>query len=258
MPAEVLERVRSEIEDRLAVLSGAVAEAQQLEIALVALGEVPVASRPAPDDGNGRRRRKAAGPRRRLHGRKGRRRKGSTPGANDQTVLDSLHGLTEPLDIKTVAGKTGLSQQTASYTLKKLTGKGLLTQSSVAGGRGMPKLVFALASNGPVLRLEPPRTRPQARRGPRPRFRRYRNAKLGRKPDAGARLQGPHRQTEEEFLGRLLYPLSHGDRRTSRWRIARGLDGRRFRTNDSGARRRSEPVRPPRGQGRQDRHVLGP
>ncbi|HEY4894660.1 MAG TPA: hypothetical protein VII01_01090 [Solirubrobacteraceae bacterium] len=147
MPTDVLERVRSEIEDRLADLSGAVAEAQQLEIALVALEEVPVASRPAPDAGNGRRRRKGA---RRLHGRKGRRRKGSTPGANDQTVLDSLHGLTEPLDIKTVAGKTGLSQQTASYTLKKLTGKGLLTQSSVAGGRGMPKLVFALASNGQV------------------------------------------------------------------------------------------------------------
>ncbi len=147
MPTDVLERVRSEIENRLAVLSGAVSEAQELEIALVALEEVPVDSRPAPDAGNGRRRRKGA---RRLHGRKGRRRKGSTPGANDQTVLDSLHGLTEPLDIKTVAGKTGLSQQTASYTLKKLTGKGLLTQSSVAGGRGMPKLVFALASNGPV------------------------------------------------------------------------------------------------------------
>lgn len=146
MPTDVLERVRSEIEDRLAVLSGAVSEAQQLEIALVALEEVPVASRPAADAGNTRRRRKAV---RRLHGRKGRRRKGS-PGANDQTVLDSLHGLTEPLDIKAVAGKTGLSQQTASYALKKLAGKGLLTQSSVAGGRGMPKLVFALASNGQV------------------------------------------------------------------------------------------------------------
>jgi predicted transcriptional regulator len=145
MPTDVLERVRSEIEDRLAVLSGAVSEAQQLEIALVALEEVPVASRPAADAGNGHHRRRAP---RRLHGRKGRRRKGSTPGANDQTVLDSLHGLTEPLDIKTVAGKTGLSQQTASYTLKKLAGNGLLTQSSVAGERGRPKLVFALASNG--------------------------------------------------------------------------------------------------------------
>jgi predicted transcriptional regulator len=147
MPTDVLERVRSEIEDRLADLSGAVAEAQQLEIALVALEEVPVASRPAADAGDGRRRRKGA---RRLHGRKGHRRKGSTPGANDQTVLDSLQGLTEPVDIKAVAGKTGLSQQTASYTLKKLTGKGLLTQSSVAGRRGMPKLVFALASNAQV------------------------------------------------------------------------------------------------------------
>ena len=145
MPTDVLERVRSEIKDRLAALSGAVSEAQQLEIALVALEDVPVDSRPAPDAGNGRRRHKGA---RRLHGRKGRRRKGSTPGANDQTVLDSLQGLTEPVDIKAVAGKTGLSQQTASYALKTLAGKGLLTQSSVAGRRGRPKLVFALASNG--------------------------------------------------------------------------------------------------------------
>jgi DNA-binding transcriptional ArsR family regulator len=145
MPTDVLERVRSEIEERLAVLSGAVSEAQQLEIALVALGEVPVASRPAADAVNGRRRRKGA---RRLHGRTGRRRKRAHAGANDQIVLASLQGQVEPLDIKIVAGKTGLSQQTASYTLKKLTGKGLLTQSSVAGGRGMPKLVFALASNG--------------------------------------------------------------------------------------------------------------
>jgi hypothetical protein len=145
MPIDVLERVRSEIEDRLAVLSGAVSEAQQLEIALVALGEVPVASRPAADAGNGRRRRKAV---RRLHGRKGRRRKRAHAGANDETVIDSLQGQTEPLDIKAVAGKTGLSQQTAAYTLKKLAGKGLLTKSSVTGARGMPKLVFALASNG--------------------------------------------------------------------------------------------------------------
>ncbi len=162
MPTDVLERVRSEIEDRLAVLSSAVSEAQQLEIALVALEEVPVASRPAPDAGNGRRHRKGA---RRLHGRKGHRRTGSTPGANDQTVLDSLHGLAEPLDIKTVAGKTGLSQQTTAYTLKKLAGKGLLMQSSVAGGRGMPKLVFALASNGQVAKAAPKRkARKKARR----------------------------------------------------------------------------------------------
>jgi predicted ArsR family transcriptional regulator len=106
-----------------------------------------VASRPARDAGHGRRRRKAAP---RLHARKGRRRKGTTAGANDQTVLDSLQGLTEPLDIKAVAGSTGLSRHTASYTLKKLAREGLLTQSSVAGGRGMPKLVFALASNGQV------------------------------------------------------------------------------------------------------------
>jgi predicted transcriptional regulator len=144
MPTDVLERVRSEIEERLAVLSGAVSETRQLEIALVALGEGPVASRPAADDGRGDRRRKAP---RRLHGRKGRRRKRADAGANDETVLGSLQGEAEPLDIKAVAGKTGLSQQTAAYTLKKLAGRGLLTQSSVAGARGRPKLVFALAGN---------------------------------------------------------------------------------------------------------------
>ncbi len=34
MPADLMDRVRSEIEDRLAVLSDAVSEAQQVEIAL--------------------------------------------------------------------------------------------------------------------------------------------------------------------------------------------------------------------------------
>jgi DNA-binding PadR family transcriptional regulator len=145
MPADVLERVCSEIEDRLAVLSDAVSEAQELEIALAALEEVPVASRPAADAGQGHHRHKAPS---RLHRRKGRRRKRARAGANDQAVLGSLQGQTEPLDIKAVAGMTGLSQQTAAYTLKKLAGKGLLTQSSVARGRGRPKLVFALASNG--------------------------------------------------------------------------------------------------------------
>lgn len=145
MPTDVLERVRSEIEERLAVLSGAVSEAQQLEIALVALEAGVVASRPAADDGSGHRRRKAS---RRLHGRKVRRRKRAQAGANEEIVVGSLQGQAEPLDIKAVAGKTGLSQQTASYTLKKLAGKGLLTQSSVAGERGRPKLAFALASNG--------------------------------------------------------------------------------------------------------------
>jgi|NGEPerStandDraft_6_1074524.scaffolds.fasta_scaffold66765_2 DNA-binding transcriptional ArsR family regulator len=153
MPTDVLERVRSEIESRLAVLSGAVSEGQELEIALVALEEVPVASRPAPDAGNGRRRRKGT---RRLHGRKGHKHKRTTPGASDQNVLASLQGPTEPLDIKAVAGKTGLSQRTASHTLKKLTDRGLLTQSSVAGGRGMPKLVFSLATNGQAIQAASP------------------------------------------------------------------------------------------------------
>jgi len=163
MPAEVLERVRSEIEDRLAVLSGAVSEARELEIALVALEEVPVASRPAGDPGHARRRRKAA---RGVHARKGRRRRGTTVGVNDQTVLDSLRGLTEALDIKAVMGKTGLSQHRASYTLKKLAGEGLLTQSSVAGGRGMPKLVFVLASSPETIAPAAPKrkARQKARR----------------------------------------------------------------------------------------------
>ncbi len=145
MPADVLERVRSEIEDRLAVLSDAVSEAQELESALAALEEVPVASRPAADAGKGHHRRKAP---LRVLGRKGRRRRRAHAGANEETVVGSLQGQAEPLDIRTVARETGLSQQTASYTLKKLAGKGLLTQSTVAGARGRPKLVFALASNG--------------------------------------------------------------------------------------------------------------
>ena len=149
MPTDVLERVRSEIEDRLDVLSGAVSEAQQLEIALVALEEGAPAGRTAADAGSVHHDRKAP---RGLHRRKGRRRKRAHAGANDETVLDSLQGQAEPLDIKGVAGKTGLSQQTASYTLKKLAGKGLLTQSSVPGARGRPKLVFALASNGRTTR----------------------------------------------------------------------------------------------------------
>jgi predicted ArsR family transcriptional regulator len=92
--------------------------------------------------------------------------KAPTPGANDQTVLASLQGLTEPLDIKAVAGKTGLSHHRASYTLKKLAGEGLLTQSSVAGGRGMPKLVFALASNPETMAAAEPKrkARKKARR----------------------------------------------------------------------------------------------
>lgn len=45
----------------------------------------------------------------------------------------------EPPDIKAVMGKTGLSHHRATYTLKKLAGKGLLTQSSVAGARGEAK-----------------------------------------------------------------------------------------------------------------------
>jgi Fic family protein len=145
MPADVLERVRSEIDDRLAFLSGAVSEAQQLEIALAALEEVPVANRPAADAGQGHHRRKAP---LRLLGRKGRRRRRAHAGANDETVVGTLQGQAEPLDIKAAAAMTGLSQQTAAYALKKLAGKGLLTQSSVAGARGRPKLVFALASNG--------------------------------------------------------------------------------------------------------------
>jgi predicted transcriptional regulator len=145
MPTGVLERVRFEIEERLSDLSGAVSEARQLEVAMVALEDVAVASPPAGDDGDGHRRHKAP---RRLLGRKARRRRRARAGANDETVLASLQGQAEPLDIKAVAGNTGLSQQTASYTLKKLAGKGLLTQSSIAGARGRPKLVFALASNG--------------------------------------------------------------------------------------------------------------
>lgn len=43
--------------------------------------------------------------------------------ANDEIVVGSLQGEAEPLDTKAVAGKTGLSQQTAASTLKKLAGE---------------------------------------------------------------------------------------------------------------------------------------
>src|SRR5271166_1217627 len=70
--------------------------------------------------------------------------------APEGCCLPHSYPLTEPVDIKAVAGKKGLSQQTASYALKKFADKGLLTQSSVDRGRGVPRLVFALASNGQV------------------------------------------------------------------------------------------------------------
>jgi predicted transcriptional regulator len=144
-------------------------------------------------------------------------------GANDQTVLDSLQGLTEPLDIKAVAGKAGRSHHTASYTLKKLAGKGLLTQSSVAGGRGMPKLVFALASNGQVAQAGATTSKAASLQMSETTALAAPKRKLVKKLDAGTKLQRPHRQTENEFLAQLLYPLSHGDRRTSRQRTREAL-----------------------------------
>jgi DNA-binding transcriptional ArsR family regulator len=153
MPADVLERVRADINDRLAALAGAVSESQRLESALAVLGDLP-----STDDvrsnglfaatGNSRRKTRAAARPAKARGPRAKRRsrKRSAPGSNDPLVLQALQGQSEPLDIKAVAQKTGLSKQTASYTLKKLAGSGLLTQS--AGGRGMPKLVFSLAKAG--------------------------------------------------------------------------------------------------------------
>jgi hypothetical protein len=54
-------------------------------------------------------------------------------------------------------------------------------------------------ATGRRLKPEPQQTRPQARRCPRPGLRRHPNAKLGRKPGAGAKLQRPHGQTEATF-----------------------------------------------------------
>lgn len=142
MPTDVLDRVRAEIKGRLGELAEPVAEARRLEGALGALAKLAPDGRAA--SGNGRRRRRAAT---KAPKAKRPRRRRTPPGANDQTVLASLQGQPEPLDIKTVAEKTGLSQQTASYTLKKLVGAGQLRQSSRSGGRGLPKLVFSLASN---------------------------------------------------------------------------------------------------------------
>lgn len=155
MPADVLERVRADINDRLATLAGAVSESQRLESALAVLGDLP-----STDDvrsnglfaatGNSRRKTRAAARPAKARGPRAKRRsrKRSAPGSNDPLILQALQGQSEPLDIKAVAQKTGLSKQTASYTLKKLAGSGLLTQSSRAGGRGMPKLVFSLAKAG--------------------------------------------------------------------------------------------------------------
>jgi predicted ArsR family transcriptional regulator len=59
-----------------------------------------------------------------------------------------MQSQSEVLDIKTVAKMTGLSQHAASYNLKKLADAGMLTQSAISGGRGMPKLMFGLAKAG--------------------------------------------------------------------------------------------------------------
>ena len=147
---DVLERVRTEIERRLGQLAEPVAEAARLETALGALSQLAADGRPA--SGNRRRRARAA-----VGGKatstkppraKGPRRKRTTPGANDAIVLASFHGESEPLEIKRVADKTGLRHATASYTLKKLAGSGHLSQSSRSGSRGVPKLIFTLATSG--------------------------------------------------------------------------------------------------------------
>jgi hypothetical protein len=146
---DVLERVRTEIEGRLGQLAEPVAEAARLETALGALSQLAADGRPV--SGNGRRRARAA-----VGGKatstkapraKGPRRKRTTPGANDAIVLASFHGESEPLEIKRVADKTGLRHATASYTLKKLAGSGHLSQSSRSGSRGVPKLIFSLATS---------------------------------------------------------------------------------------------------------------
>jgi hypothetical protein len=162
MPIEVLERVRADIDERLASLAGAVAEAQRLENALVALAEVQstVGPRvnPLPATKRGSLDGTAARPTKATSRRaSGRGRKRSVPGANEPIILRALEGEAEPLDIKTVAKKAGLSVQAASRTLRKLAGSGLLVQSSGAGGRGMPKLLFSLANT------ERPRARQDGR-----------------------------------------------------------------------------------------------
>jgi hypothetical protein len=149
MPIEVLERVRADIGERLASLVEAVDEAQRLEDALAALAEPQstdglrpnhlLAAKRASLGGTAARPAKAK-PRRTT--RRGRKR--TVPGANEPIILKVLEGQSEPLDIKTVAKKAGLTAQAASGTLRKLAGSGLLVQSSRAGGRGMPKLVFSL------------------------------------------------------------------------------------------------------------------
>jgi predicted transcriptional regulator len=120
----------------------------------------------------------------------GRGRTRSVPGANEPIILKALEGESEPLDIKTVAKKAGLSVQAASHTLRKLAGSGLLVQSSRAGGRGMPKLLFRLAST------EKPRARQDGREAEiaasQPARRPKRKAQKRARPvKAAARRAGP-------------------------------------------------------------------
>jgi hypothetical protein len=102
-------------------------------------------------------------------GRRGRRRsqkRDKRP--NEPLILAALDGQAEPLDIRTIAARTGLPPHSASYALKRLAASGVLVQSSRAGARGLPKLTFALPK--PADGGKPParRRRTSKRRGSTP------------------------------------------------------------------------------------------
>jgi len=143
MPADVLERVLADINDRLETLAGAVGESQRLESALTALQTLPMTDGAARSTLASSEAAVRAGRSNGKRTRRGRRRR-SAPGSKDSVVFEALEGQKAPLDIKTVAQRTGLSQQSASYVLKKLAGSGVVSQSSQAGGPGAPKLLFSL------------------------------------------------------------------------------------------------------------------
>jgi hypothetical protein len=153
MSTDLLERIGIETEQRLNFLEEAVEEADILGKLLDVLGP------PMEPERNGRSSSKPAAqgitalatpgaPAAPTKARRKRRknRKGKPLGQSDPVVLAALEGLSTPVDVKTVAEKTGLSPNTSAYTLKKLASKGALTQSTVPGLRGRSKLVFLLTT----------------------------------------------------------------------------------------------------------------
>jgi hypothetical protein len=117
MPTDVLDRISSEIDERLRVLTGAVVEAKGLEKALSALND-PVELVGSPSK-NGH---QPALTRGKQNGSKRPRK----PGVYDAAVLQALEGETEGCDIVSISDKTGLTITIVGKTLHKLHEDGVL------------------------------------------------------------------------------------------------------------------------------------